>query len=104
MSIITPVGAAAGAPPAPSAKLATRAQQFEAIFTREILGQARKARFDDSSDNAMDTFASMEDSQFADIASAHDALGIGGMLQKALAQRLHANGATTAGTGQQGSG
>ena len=93
------LGGAVPAKAAPqAAKLVKVAQQFEAIFTRQILGAARKANFGDTlfSDSAMDTFGAMEDAKFADISAAHGTLGIAKMLEHVLGQRQAAQDAATA--------
>ena len=54
------------------------AQQFEAIFVRQMLSAARKADFGDSmfGGQAMDTFRQMQDERFADIAAQSGAFGL----------------------------
>jgi len=72
-------------------QLKAAAQQFEAIFVRQMLADARKARFGDDqlfSSQGMDTFRQMQDERFADIASQTGAFGIAEQLEAQLAGRL----------------
>ena len=80
------IAAGAGAPPA---KLKAAAQQFEAIFLRQILGEARKSTMGDTlfSSDANSTFTQMQDARFADIAASRDALGLAGMIERQLGAR-----------------
>ena len=70
-------------------KLKAAAQQFEAIFLRQILGEARKSTMGDTlfSSDADSTFTQMQDARFADIAASRDALGLAGMIERQLGAR-----------------
>ena len=84
---------AAGAAPT---KLHKAAQDFEAIFLRQILAAARKSTMGDTlfSSDASSTFTQMQDSRFADIAAGRDALGLAGMIERQLGAK--SQGATAA--------
>ena len=86
--------------PAPAGKdreqLKAAAKQFEAIFVRQMLAEARKAHFGGDElfgSQGMDTFRQMQDERFADIASDRGAFGIGRMLEAQLARQLPPEGA-----------
>lgn len=70
-------------------KLAKVAQQFEALFLRQMLGAARKASFggDLLGGQALDTFRTMQDEHFADIAAQRGTLGLGAMIERHLARQ-----------------
>ena len=85
------LGGAVPAKAAPqAAKLVKVAQQFEAIFTRQMLAAAHKGSFGEAPSDAMNTFNSMQDSKFADISASHDSLGIAKMLEARLGARTAA--------------
>lgn len=97
MSQIAPPLVASTTPPAaPSSapereKLKAAARQFEAIFVRQMLAEARKTSFGGSElfgSQGMDTFRQMQDERFADIASERGAFGIAKMLELQLAKQL----------------
>ena len=71
-------------------RLATAAQQFEAIFVRQMLAAARKTEFASelSSGQAMDTFRTMQDENFADIASKTGALGLAVQIEAQLSRQI----------------
>ncbi|MBC2665615.1 rod-binding protein [Novosphingobium flavum] len=79
-------------------KLSAAAKQFEAIFVRQMLAEARKAKpaGEDSlfSGQAMDTFNQMQDERFAAIASERGAFG----LAKAIEAQLSAQVTNASGT------
>jgi len=87
----TPSATLAQAPPAPSPreKLVGAAKQFEAIFVRQILAEARKARpaGEDAlfGGQAMDTFNQMQDERLAQIAADRGAFGLAKALEAQLA-------------------
>lgn len=97
MAPVAPVTPATTAPPIPAARLAQikkTAQQFEAIFVRQMLSAARKSGFGETmtsgpgtSSQGADTFAEMQDSRFADIASQKGAFGLARMIEKQLIHR-----------------
>jgi len=68
-------------------RLAGAARQFEAIFLRQMLSAARKADFGEPllGGQAMDTFRTMQDEHFADLAAQSGAFGIGRMIERQLA-------------------
>lgn len=69
-------------------KLAAAARQFEAIFVRQMLAQARKADFGEPlfGGQALDTFRTMQDEHFADIAGKTGALGLASQIEAQLAR------------------
>ena len=84
---------AIGAAQAPSQReqLKDAAQQFEAIFVRQMLAAARKNNFDKGGmfdSEAMTTFRQMQDEQFADAAAKSGAFGLASMLEAQLARTL----------------
>lgn len=78
------------APSGDREKLAHVAEQFEAIFVRQMLSAARKTDFGESifGGQAMDTFRQMQDERFADVASQSGAFGLANMLEAQLARHL----------------
>ncbi|MDE2405407.1 MAG: rod-binding protein [Sphingomonadales bacterium] len=107
-------GAAGAAAPAAPGAQASRAQvakvarQFEAIFIRQMLAEARKTTFDKDglfSSQGNQTFQEMQDSRFADIAADKGTFGLAKMIEKQLLARSSASAPTTApaaATGQTG--
>ena len=83
----------AAIPAARLAQIKKTAQQFEAIFVRQMLAAARKSSFGDTITNSgtssqgADTFTEMQDSRFADIASQKGAFGLAHMIEKQLIHR-----------------
>lgn len=71
-------------------RLAQAAKQFEAIFVRQMLAAARKTAFASelSGGQAMDTFRTMQDENFADIAAKTGALGLAVQIEAALSRQL----------------
>jgi flagellar protein FlgJ len=71
-------------------KLAAAAKQFEAIFVRQMLAAAHKANFgeDNFSSQAGDTFRTMQDERFADIAADSGAFGLAKTIEAQLAGQL----------------
>ena len=69
-------------------QLAAAARQFEAIFVRQMLAQARKADFGEPlfGGQALDTFRTMQDEHFADIAGKSGALGLAAQIEAQLAR------------------
>ena len=72
------------------AKLADAAKQFEAIFVRQMLAAARKTDFGGSalSSEALQTFNTMQDEHFADLAADTGAFGLAKMIEQQLAAQL----------------
>ena len=73
------------------AKLAEAARQFEAIFVRQMLAAARKADFggnDMFGGQEMESFRSMQDERFADIAAQRGSFGLAKMIEARLAGQL----------------
>ena len=103
MSDFTPSSPLAGLPPvapvaplvpklsanAPAATLHKAARDFEAIFLRQVLAEARKSNMGDTlfSSDATSPFTQMQDARFADIAASRDALGLAGMIERQLGSR-----------------
>lgn len=92
--VATPGSAAASTlalspqPVSDRAKIKEAARQFEAIFVRQMLAAARAAKpaGEDSlfSSQALDTFNSMQDEQFAQIAANNGALGFARSIETQL--------------------
>ncbi len=93
---MNPVLILAAAPPplpvSPREKLAAAAKQFEAIFVRQMLAEARKSHVggDLLGGQAMDTFRQMQDERFADIAAERGAFGLARMIEAQLQRTLGA--------------
>jgi len=77
-------------------RLAGAAKAFEAIFVRQMLSAARQAGFGDSliGGQGLDTFRSMQDSQFADMTAQSGALGLAKQIEAQLARHLPNEGAS----------
>ena len=77
-------------------RLASAAKAFEAIFVRQMLSAARQAGFGDSliGGQGLDTFRSMQDSQFADMTAQTGTLGLAKQIEVQLARHLPAPGVT----------
>jgi flagellar protein FlgJ len=81
-------------PAARLAQIKKTAQQFEAIFVRQMLAAAHKSSFEDSETSSAGTgsqgensFTDMQDARFADIASQKGAFGLAHMIEKQLMKR-----------------
>jgi peptidoglycan hydrolase FlgJ len=63
--------------------------QFEAVFTRMMLGAMRKTKLADSlfESKALDTFRDMQDGQVADAMATHAPIGIGRAVTEFLGQK-----------------
>lgn len=75
--------------PSDREKLGEVAQQFEAIFLRQMLAAARKTDFggnDLFGGQGEDTFREMQDAQFADIASKSGMIGFAGSIEAQLSR------------------
>lgn len=98
MTAPIPPGAVSALAPAPAAgsereRLAEAAQQFEAIFLRQMLAAARATDFggeDLFGGQGEETFREMRDAQFAQIASESGALGFAARIEAQLARHLAA--------------
>jgi peptidoglycan hydrolase FlgJ len=75
------------------AQIKKTAQQFEAIFVRQMLAAAHKTSFGETmtSSQGADTFTEMQDSRFADIASQKGAFGLAHMIEKQLLRQQGQN-------------
>lgn len=75
-------------------RLAAAAKQFEAIFVRQMLSQARKADFGEPllGGQGIDTFRTMQDERFADLAAESGAFGLAKQIEAQLAQHLGKEG------------
>ena len=88
---LTSAATAPAAPPSPERqKLAQAARQFEAIFVRQMLSSARKADFggDVLGGQGLDTFRTMQDERFAEIAAETGAFGMARMIELQLATQV----------------
>ncbi len=83
-------GSLAASHGADRAQLAQAAKQFEAIFLRQMLAAARKSNFggDVIGGQGLDTFRTMQDEHFADLAATSGAFGFGAMIERQLAARF----------------
>ena len=83
------------------AQLAAAAKQFEAIFVRQMLAAARKTHFGDDAmgGQGMDTFRTMQDEHFADLAADTGAFGLAKMIEKQLSAQLGGVGSAGTSTG-----
>ena len=87
----TSAATAPAAPPSPERqKLAQAARQFEAIFVRQMLSSARKADFGGEllGGQALDTFRTMQDEHFADLAAQSGSFGFGKLIEAQLSAQL----------------
>lgn len=75
-------------------RLSGAARQFEAIFLRQMLASARKASFGNNllGGQALDTFRTMQDEHFADIAGKTGALGLAAQIEAQLARFVGGKG------------
>ena len=91
-----PAAALPGATPAQSrgadrAKLSAAARQFEAIFVRQMLAAARKAAFGGAAalgSKGLETFRTMQDEKFADLAAETGAFGLAKMIELQLSAQV----------------
>lgn len=69
-------------------KLAQVAKQFEGIFVRQMLAAARKADFGEPllGGQALDTFRTMQDEHFADLAAQAGSFGFAAQIEAQLAR------------------
>jgi peptidoglycan hydrolase FlgJ len=77
----------------PKAQLTKVAQQFEAIFVRQMLAEARKNHLggeDLFGGQGMDTFRQMQDDRFADIAAERGSFGLAKMIEAQLSKQVGA--------------
>ncbi len=76
------------------AQLAAAAKQFEAIFVRQMLAAARKSDFGGNTlgGQGMETFRTMQDENFADLAADTGAFGLARMIEKQLSAQLGVEG------------
>ncbi len=76
------------------AELAEAGRQFEAIFVRQMLAAARKAGFGDPllGGQGLETFRTMQDERFAEIAANSGAFGLGAMIERHLAAQVAPEG------------
>lgn len=93
--------AAAGAAPAAApelVKLRKVAQQFEAVFLRQMIGSMRSASLGDGifDSSATTQFRDMSDSKMADAMAGKGALGVADLLVKQLGARLVGSAAASA--------
>ena len=92
MSQVQPLGTPLTAPAKQqSAQLAEVSQQFEAIFVRQMLAEARKSHFggeDLLGGQGMDTFRQMQDERFAQIAAERGSFGLARMIAAQLARQI----------------
>lgn len=83
-------------------KLAGAAKQFEAIFLRQMLSAARKTDFGGEKllgGQGIDTFRTMQDEHFADVAAGTGGFGLAAMIEKQLTAQFGTSFAPGASTG-----
>ena len=87
------VSGASGSPTEP--KLVKVAQQFEALFVRQMLAAAHKSNMGDTlfSSQAGDTFRDLQDQRFADIAAQKGDFGMARMIIRQLTHQSRASAA-----------
>ena len=87
-------------------QLAAAAKHFEAIFVRQMLAAARKTDFGGNvlGGQGLDTFRTMQDEHFADLAADTGAFGLAKMIEAQLSAQLGASGSAGASTGSAGAG
>ena len=91
-------------------RLAQAARQFEAIFVRQILAEARKSHFggglfdEGNPDSAIGTFNRMQDEHVADLAAERGAFGLAKMIEAQLSAQLGVGDSARASTGSAGAG
>ena len=88
------------------AQLAAAAKQFEAIFVRQLLAAARKTDFggDVLGGQGLDTFRTMQDEHFADLAADTGTFGLAKMIERQLSAQLGVSGSAGASTASAGAG
>jgi flagellar protein FlgJ len=91
MSALQPLATPLAAPPQESRTQLTKvSQQFEAIFVRQMLAEARKTHLggdETLGGQGMDTFRQMQDDRFADIAAERGSFGLAKMIEAQLARQ-----------------
>jgi flagellar protein FlgJ len=98
MPTVSSMSGLALTPQAPAQKdqLAKAAKQFEAIFVRQMLAEARKAKpaGEDAlfGGQAMDTFNQMQDERLADIAAERGSFGLAKAIEAQLSAAVKAGG------------
>ena len=85
-------------------KLSAAAKQFEAIFVRQMLAEARKASFGDPlfGSSAVDTFREMQDNRFAEIASERGVFGLAKSIEAQLGARIGSSARASTGSARAG--
>jgi flagellar protein FlgJ len=82
-------------PPQPTkAQIHEAAQKFEAMLTRQMLAEARKADFGNTllTNEGTKTFREMQDSRFADTAAQQGTLGFAKMIEAQLTRQTQKTG------------
>ena len=93
-----PSGAAASSAAGNRASLQKAAQQFEAIFLRQMIGAMRSANLAEgiSDSSATEQFQSMADSRTADALAGSNSMGIAQLLMRQFGERVAPDAPTTA--------
>lgn len=91
---VLPLGSLPASQGSDRAQLAEAARQFEAIFVRQMLAAARKASFGEPllGGQGLETFRTMQDERFAEIAAESGAFGFGAMIERHLAAQVAPEG------------
>lgn len=97
---IAPTGAAASSGASSKASLQKAAQQFEAIFLRQMIGAMRTASLAEgiSDNSATEQFQSMADSRTADALAGSNSMGIAQLLMRQFGERVAPDAPTTTST------
>lgn len=88
MSGVSPVGTAAAAP-TPDPALRKVAEQFEAVFLRQMIGSMRQAKLADDlfGSSATESFRELADARTADSMAALRQFGIADLIERQLARQ-----------------
>ncbi|MFM5883715.1 MAG: rod-binding protein [Novosphingobium sp.] len=88
---VLPLGTLPQSHGTPRDQLAKAARQFEAIFVRQMLSEARKTNLGGDSllgGQGLDTFRQMQDDRFAELAANTGAFGLARMIEAQLAAQV----------------
>ncbi|MFN3516681.1 MAG: rod-binding protein [Novosphingobium sp.] len=91
---VLPLGSLPASRGADRPELAEAARRFEAIFVRQMLAAARKASFGEPllGGKGLETFRTMQDERFAEIAASSGVFGLGAMIERHLAAQVAPEG------------
>lgn len=91
---VLPLGSLPASHGTDRAQLAEAGRQFEAIFVRQMLAAARKANLGEPllGGPGLETFRTMQDEHFAEVAANSGAFGFGAMIERHLAAQVAPEG------------